>query len=40
MDDIVYKPRHVKMRLQAYAYSKGPDQTAHVRSLIRPFTVR
>ena len=27
-------------KLRAYADSKGPDQTAHLRSLIRAFAVR
>ena len=34
-----YGPRHAKMCLRAFAYSEGPDQPAHPRSLIRAFTV-
>ena len=33
------RSHHVKTCLQAYADSKGPDQTVHVHSLIRTFTV-
>ena len=34
------EPRRAKTCLRAYAHSEGPDQPAHPRSLIRPFTVR
>ena len=35
-----FRPRHAKKCLWAYADSEGPDQPAHVRSLIRVFPVR
>ena len=34
------KPHHVKCALKAYADNEDPDQTAHMRSLIRAFAVR
>ena len=33
-------PRLAKTRLRAYADNEGPDQTAHLRSLIRALAVR
>ena len=35
-----YWPRHAKMYFLAYADSEGPDQPAHLRSLLRTFAVR
>ena len=37
---LYYGPRHAKTCLWVYADSEGPDQPAHLRSLIRAFTVR
>ena len=33
-------PRHAKTCLRAYVDSKGQDQPAHARSLIRAFVIR
>ena len=33
----LYGPCHAKTRLRVYADSKGPDQPAHARNLIRTF---
>ena len=34
------EPSHVLRDISAYANSEGPDQTAHMRSLIMAFPVR
>ena len=36
----LYWPGHAKTYFRAYSDSERPDQTAHLRSLIRAFTVR
>ena len=33
------EPRHAKMCLRAYAISKGLDQTAHLRRLVKTFAL-
>ena len=36
----IFAPRRVSYALELYADSEGPDQPAHVHSLIRTFVVR